>query len=297
MQKCDPYSAQLFKAPRNMNVPVLCNSTDTEASYNSVSVDFCTKLWDICGNVPMKNSPFVIPKRDKARIQFSPSPAKLKDIWQSREDFCSSFGGSSNDQTTCFSNEPIFNNNIEPKPPAGVCLEKIGNGIYLLMVPHPDGSDRVFVASQQGKIWLANVPAKGSNGVLGIDEAHPFLDITDRVLFDSEYGLMGMAFHPNFTQNGRFFVSFNCDKLQHQDCYGRCACNSDVYCDPSNLDTDGGVPPCQYHMVIAEFSVNGSASEPSLVSILKLAFCLEIYKLIDVNLDFDFFTRQTVQMQ
>lgn len=35
----------------------------------------------------------------------------------------------------------------------------------------------------------------------------PFFDISDQILLDIQYGLMGMAFHPNFMQNGRFFLS------------------------------------------------------------------------------------------
>ncbi|KAK7840535.1 hipl1 protein [Quercus suber] len=34
---------------------------------------------------------------------------------------------------------------------------------------------------------------------------------------DAEFGMLGIAFHPNFQQNGRFFVSFNCDKAKWPD--------------------------------------------------------------------------------
>ena len=69
------------------------------------------------------------------------------------------------------------------------------------MAPHPDGSNRVFLSSQAGKIWLATIPEQGSGGILQYDEANPFLDITDEVHRDSQIGLMGIEFHPKFATN------------------------------------------------------------------------------------------------
>jgi len=36
----------------------------------------------------------------------------------------------------------------------------------------------------------------------------PFLDISDRVLYGGEMGLLGIAFHPNYGSNGRFYVNY-----------------------------------------------------------------------------------------
>ncbi|KAL1541560.1 hipl1 protein [Salvia divinorum] len=138
------------------------------------------------------------------------------------------------------------------------------------MVGHPDGSNRAFFSNQQGKIWLATIPSQGSGGVLELDEATPFLDLTDEVHFDSEFGLLGIAFHPKFTENGRFFASFNCDKAKWPACAGRCTCNSDVKCDPSKLNPENGANPCQFQSVIAEFTANGTASQPSLANPLEV---------------------------
>lgn len=135
------------------------------------------------------------------------------------------------------------------------------------MVSHPDGSNRAFFSSQAGKIWLATIPEQRSGGTLEFDESSPFVDLTDQVHLDTQFGMMGMAFHPNFAKNGRFFASFNCDKVKWPGCSGRCTCNSDVNCDPSKLGTDNGVRPCQYQTVVAEYTVNGSASDPSSVCI------------------------------
>lgn len=177
------------------------------------------------------------------------------------------FGGSAGDESICFDGKSAsFNTTSQNSTsPKGLCLERIGNGSYLNMVAHPDGSNRVFLSNQPGKIWLATVPEQGSGGTLEIDEANPFLDITDEVHFDSQFGLMGMAFHPDFKNNGRFFVSYNCDKVQSASCSGRCSCNSDVGCDPSKLGTDNGAQPCQYQNVVAEYTANSSSSTPSAV--------------------------------
>ncbi|XP_009762101.1 HIPL1 protein-like [Nicotiana sylvestris] len=163
----------------------------------------------------------------------------------------------------------------------GVCLEKIGNGSYIGMAPHLDGSNRVFLWNQQGKIWIATVPEDGSNGVLELDESKPFLDITDQVLFGNQYGVLGMEFHPNFVNNGRFFVSYNCDKLQHSGCSGRCSCNSEVNCDPAKLPVESGIEPCQYHTIVAEFTANGTASTHSLA---EVASPLEVRRIFTMGI-------------
>lgn len=160
-----------------------------------------------------------------------------------------------------------LNSTEVPSPPDGLCFERIGSGSYLNMVAHPDGSSRAFFSNQKGYIFLATIPEMGSGKTMDLDESSPFLDLTDEVYFDTEFGLMGIAFHPNFVQNGRLFASFNCDKSKWSGCTGRCACNSDVSCDPSKLPPDNGAAPCQYQSVVAEYSANGSGSDPSKVHI------------------------------
>src|SRR5450830_571583 len=64
-----------------------------------------------------------------------------------------------------------------------------------------DGSGRIFIVEQGGKIFVID-SQKDSKAEL-------FLDISDRV-DDSgnEKGLLGLAFHPNFKDNGQFFVNY-----------------------------------------------------------------------------------------
>ncbi|XP_060672516.1 HIPL1 protein isoform X2 [Ziziphus jujuba] len=257
--RCDQFSAELYRIESKPRaVPVLCNSTVSANSTQSQQglIDSCSEVWNKCQNVSIQNSPFV--------AQPLNSTSKLTDTWHSKSSFCGTFGGSSEDDLVCFDGGPVSLNNTEiPSPPSGMCLEKIGNGSYLNMAAHPDGSNRVFLSNQAGKIWLATVPEEGSGETLAIDESNPFIDLTDQVYAETALGLMGIAFHPNFQENGRFFASFNCDKVKWSECSGRCSCNSDVGCDPSTLGSDNGAQPCQYHSVIAEFTANGTTSQPS----------------------------------
>jgi glucose/arabinose dehydrogenase len=58
---------------------------------------------------------------------------------------------------------------------------------------------RLFVVEQAGRIRLIK------NGTLA---GTPFLDIASRVGSGGERGLLGLAFHPQYAQNGRFFVNY-----------------------------------------------------------------------------------------
>lgn len=268
--RCDQFSAELFRVDSTPRpVPVLCNSTISANSTQSSQAknNFCSKIWTTCQNVSVLNSPFSGSLKGRAGAPAVLNSTKLTDVWQSQKDFCDAFGGASDDESVCFNGEPVTLNSTGIRsPPSGMCLEKIGNGSYLNMVPHPDGSNRAFFSNQQGKIWLATIPNEDSGETLELDESNPFLDLTDEVHFDTQFGMMGIAFHPKFSENGRFFASFNCDKAKWPECGGRCACNSDVNCDPSKLGNDNGAQPCQYQAVIAEFTVNGTASQPSMAT-------------------------------
>ena len=62
-----------------------------------------------------------------------------------------------------------------------------------------DGSGRLFVIEQGGTIRIVEDGEVGSR---------PFLDVSDRVQAGGEQGLLGLAFHPRFADNGRFFVNY-----------------------------------------------------------------------------------------
>ncbi|MBP9902551.1 MAG: PQQ-dependent sugar dehydrogenase [Verrucomicrobiota bacterium] len=71
------------------------------------------------------------------------------------------------------------------------------------MVEAPDGSDRLFILEQPGRILIVR---KGGDGA----DAQEFLNIVDRKPYDSNAeGLLGLAFHPQFRTNGLFYVYYN----------------------------------------------------------------------------------------
>jgi glucose/arabinose dehydrogenase len=62
------------------------------------------------------------------------------------------------------------------------------------------GDDRLFVVEQLGAIRVLEA---------GELLAEPFLDLRDFVdASGSEQGLLGLAFHPNYVENGQFFVNY-----------------------------------------------------------------------------------------
>src|ERR1700677_3655023 len=67
----------------------------------------------------------------------------------------------------------------------------------------PDGSGRLFIVEQGGRIVMVQ---KGTDGSVSSD----FLDISSRHPHnDNEEGLMSIAFHPGFKTNGLFYIYYN----------------------------------------------------------------------------------------
>lgn len=83
-----------------------------------------------------------------------------------------------------------------------VKLETIFEGMSQpTVVTAPAGDDRLFVAQRVGVIRILDA------GREMLDPA--FLDLSDRVLAGGiEQGLLGLAFHPDYANNGRFFVYY-----------------------------------------------------------------------------------------
>ncbi len=69
-----------------------------------------------------------------------------------------------------------------------------------VFVDAPVGDSRLFVVDQPGLIRIVKD---------GTVLSTPFLDIQGLVRFSGEQGLLGLAFHPQFDANGRFFVHYS----------------------------------------------------------------------------------------
>jgi glucose/arabinose dehydrogenase len=96
--------------------------------------------------------------------------------------------------------------NVQSKPNPRISLELVADGFTspVALIPSNDGSQRLFVVDQTGLIWIL---------FNGKRLETPFLDLGERVIklnsFYDERGLLGLAFHPHFATNGKFYVSYS----------------------------------------------------------------------------------------
>lgn len=81
-------------------------------------------------------------------------------------------------------------------------LDLVADGLFspLVFIEAPDNTDRQFIVDQAGQIYIFTDSAMVET---------PFLDISDRVVVEGEKGLLGLAFHPDFASNGRFFLYYS----------------------------------------------------------------------------------------
>lgn len=87
----------------------------------------------------------------------------------------------------------------EGLPP--VSLEEVASGLQspTTIVNANDGSDRLFVLEQPGRIRVI----EGGEML-----REPFLDLSGEISSGGERGLLGLAFHPDFAETGEFFVNY-----------------------------------------------------------------------------------------
>ncbi len=62
------------------------------------------------------------------------------------------------------------------------------------------GDSRLFILQQNGYIYLCDSA--------GVKNTTPFLDIHTKIIQSSERGLLGLAFHPDYVNNGYFYVYY-----------------------------------------------------------------------------------------
>ena len=80
-------------------------------------------------------------------------------------------------------------------------LSKVAGGLSkpVFATNAGDGSGRLFIVEQGGKIKILQG---------GVVLATPFLDIHAKVSKTGERGLLGLAFHPDYAVNGKFYVYY-----------------------------------------------------------------------------------------
>src|SRR5688572_16891761 len=69
----------------------------------------------------------------------------------------------------------------------------------VFMTTAHDGTNRLFIVEQAGPIKVLQP---------GATSPTMFLDLTPKVWEGGERGVLGLAFHPNYSTNRRFFVTY-----------------------------------------------------------------------------------------
>ena len=97
----------------------------------------------------------------------------------------------------------------QPEPPApfALALREVASGLETpLLLTAPANDTRRFIVERPGRIRI--LAADGSL------RATPFLDLSGLISVTGEGGLLSMAFHPGYAQNGRFYIYYT-DKFSN----------------------------------------------------------------------------------
>src|SRR5262245_46763887 len=82
----------------------------------------------------------------------------------------------------------------------GVQLEVIASGLSNpVHLTAPTGDARLFIVEQPGRIRIVQ------NGQL---LPTPFIDLSSKLRYGGEQGLLSVAFHPQYSANGFFYVNY-----------------------------------------------------------------------------------------
>ncbi|MCC6736461.1 MAG: PQQ-dependent sugar dehydrogenase [Bauldia sp.] len=113
------------------------------------------------------------------------------------------------------------------QPPGQLGVDLVAEGLESpILVVAPPGDPRLFIVDQAGQVWIV------ADGAMAPE---PFLDIGAEVTFGGEQGLLGLAFHPDYASNGRFFID-------HTDRAGNTrVAEYRVSADPNRADPASGV--------------------------------------------------------
>ncbi|MBN3305915.1 HIPL2 protein, partial [Amia calva] len=188
-QECSPYAAHLY---------------DAENPYTPIR-DLPGLCFDYCSEFHIKCHSVVKLLTDDKKI--------LESCEKDRYMFCNLINLP--DQDYCYPKvleNMVLNRNLgtmvqDRNGCLQLCLTEVANGLRnpVLMLHSNDETHRMFVAEQLGFVWV--YLHNGSR----VEE--PFLDLSGMVLttpwFGDERGFLGLAFHPHYRNNGRFFVYYS----------------------------------------------------------------------------------------
>lgn len=188
-QDCSPYAAHLFDA-EDPYTPV--------RELPGLCFGYCTEVYGTCGHL----------------FKYLTDNQQLhRAAERDATTFCSMVELADHDY--CYPHvlrSPDLNSNLgqAAKDPGGclqLCLTEVANSLRnpVLMLHSGDDTHRLFVAEQVGFVWV--YLQDGSRLEM------PFLDLSGQVMttpwLGDERGFLGMAFHPDYRLNGRFFIYYS----------------------------------------------------------------------------------------
>src|SRR5215213_2220821 len=92
-----------------------------------------------------------------------------------------------------------------PKGPQGtistISATRVASGLNqpLFVTSSPNDPNRLFIVEKGGLIKVVDLTT-------GTVDTQPFLNVLTDIVAAGEQGLLGLAFHPDYAQNGRFYV-------------------------------------------------------------------------------------------
>ena len=195
--ECHPFAAHIFDA----EIPpvIKTNFSKKIERFPGLCYDFCVESFEDCRDMVLR-----LPLRDNFRSYINKA---------SGEEFCK--WAVPGDIDYCYPTvKGGKGNNMKGGKQIGdnvLCVQPIAYELSnpLAAVSPNDGTHRLFVVEQRGTIFIFD-----SNGRLLQNK--PFLDIRNKILNSGqgwdERGLLGLAFHPKFSINGRFFLYYSTTK-------------------------------------------------------------------------------------
>ncbi|XP_043923297.1 HHIP-like protein 1 [Protopterus annectens] len=187
-QECSPYAAHLYDA-EDANTPM--------RQLPGLCGNYCTEFWTQC----------------RSALSIISGDIKHIEIESDRDKFCKFLV--LNDPDYCYPNvvsNTRLNSNLgtvqeDTEGCLQLCLQEVANGLRnpVAIVHANDGTHRLFIAEQLGYVWvyLHN----------GSRLEKPFLNVSRSVLtspwIGDERGFLGIAFHPRYKHNGKFYVYYS----------------------------------------------------------------------------------------
>ncbi|MGN6103670.1 MAG: PQQ-dependent sugar dehydrogenase [Kofleriaceae bacterium] len=153
-------------------------------------------------------------------------------------------GGSPSDATISI-DAPTLPSCASPVSGSRVSFRSIGRVVgAALLATSPPGDERLFVLEHRGAIRIFKDERLQPELFLDLSS-----DANGPVVTGAEQGLLGLAFHPDYATNGRFFVYYTAGDPDHmRNVVARCQRSAD--------DPDRAEPTCEEILAIPDFAAN-----------------------------------------